>query len=65
MKRWRRRTYRFAVQQELIADWLDRVRVALDSNYDSALHIAKSIESVRGYGDTYQRGIRRYEEAVN
>ena len=65
MKRWRRGTYRFAVQQELISDWLKHVRAALESNYDSALHIAQSIESVKGYGDTYERGLRRYKDAIH
>ena len=65
MKRWRRGTYRFAVQQELISDWMKRVRAALESNYDSALHIAQSIESVRGYGDTYERGLGRYKDAIH
>jgi indolepyruvate ferredoxin oxidoreductase beta subunit len=65
MKRWRRGTYRFGVQQELISDWLKYVRAALESNYDSALHIAQSIESVKGYGDTYERGLRRYKDAIH
>lgn len=64
MKRWRRGTYRFSVQQKLIAKWLQRVLAALESDYDNALHIAQSIESVRGYGDTYERGLKRYEEAI-
>jgi indolepyruvate ferredoxin oxidoreductase beta subunit len=65
MKRWRRGTYRFSVQKKLISDWLKHVRTALESNYDSALHIAQSIESVKGYGDTYERGLRRYKDAIH
>ena len=64
MKRWRRRTYRFVVQQELISSWLKNVRSALQSNYDGALRIAQGIESARGYGDTYKRGLKRYKDAL-
>jgi indolepyruvate ferredoxin oxidoreductase, beta subunit len=64
MKRWRRGTYRFLVQQALIASWLKQVREALASDYDNALHIARSIEMVKGYGDTYERGLRRYKDAI-
>jgi indolepyruvate ferredoxin oxidoreductase, beta subunit len=64
MKRWRRGTYRFLVQQELIASWLKQVREALASDYDNALHIARSIETVKGYGDTYERGLMRYKDAI-
>jgi indolepyruvate ferredoxin oxidoreductase beta subunit len=64
MTRWRRSTYRFAVQQDLVAGWLENVHIALQSNYDSALRVAGSIESVRGYGDTYERGLKRYKDAL-
>ncbi len=65
MKRWRRGTYRFPMQQKLIAKWLQRVFDALESDYDGAMAIARSMESVRGYGDTYERGLKRYEDAVH
>lgn len=64
MKRWRRGTYRFGVQQALIENWLGRVTKALESSYADALHVAISIETVKGYGDTYARGLKRYEEAL-
>jgi len=64
MKRWRRSSYRFKTQQELIAEWLLRVLMALESDYDGAMKIARSMESVKGYGDTWQRGLKRYEDAI-
>ena len=64
MKRWRRGTYRFNVQQERIADWLELLKSALTDDYDRALLIARSMEMVKGYGDTYKRGLARYEEAI-
>ena len=63
-RRWRRGTYRFKVQEALIGDWADRVCEAALEDYDYALAIAHCIEMVKGYGDTYQRGLTRYRAAV-
>ena len=65
IRRWRRGTYRFKVQEELIHDWADRVCEAAMEDYDYALSIAHCIEMVKGYGDTYQRGLTRYRAAVD
>lgn len=65
LRRWRRGTYRFAVQQALIGDWLSRVRQAATEDYDYALSIAQCIGLVKGYGDTYQRGLTRYRATVD
>lgn len=62
LKRWRRGTYRFATQTQLIGDWLDRVLAAADR--DSALVMAQSIGMVKGYGDTYERGLHRYQQIM-
>ena len=64
-RRIRRGTYRFKRQQEFIHDWLDRVINAAVDDYDYALEIAHCIEMVKGYGDTYQRGLTRYLAAVD
>ncbi len=64
-RRLRRGTYRFKKQQEFIHDWLDRVINAAVDDHDYALSIAHCIEMVKGYGDTYQRGLTRYRAAVD
>ncbi len=63
-RRFRRGTWRFKKQQELIHDWLDRVINAAVDDYDYALSIAHCIEMVRGYSDTYERGLSRYRATV-
>lgn len=63
-RRWRRGTYRFKAQETLISDWADRLCEAAMEDYDYALAIAHCIEMVKGYGDTYQRGLTRYRTAV-
>ena len=64
-RRWRRGTYRFRRQQEFIHDWLDRIiDAAVNNEIDYALAIARCIEMVKGYGDTYERGLTRYRAAI-
>ncbi len=65
LRRFRRGTYRFKRQQEMIHDWLDRVINAAVDDYEYALSIAHCIEMVRGYGDTYERGLSRYRAMVD
>ena len=64
MQRWRRGTYRFRVQEQLIDDWLARIATAVTESYDYALAVAECIEIVKGYGDTYERGLTRYQATV-
>jgi len=65
LRRWRRGTYRYKVQQRLIGEWLESVRSALAEDYDYALSLAHCVEIVKGYGDTYQRGLTRYRTTVD
>lgn len=64
MKRFRRVTYRYKQQHAFVNDWLDRVTAAVCDDYDYAMSIARCIEMVRGYGDTYERGLTRYHATV-
>lgn len=64
LRRWRRGTWRFQIQRERIGQWLDWIDIALSQDYVSAVEIARSIEIVRGYGDTYERGLSRYEKIL-
>ncbi len=64
-RRFRRGTYRFSRQRRHIEDWLDRVSAAVDSDYDYALSIAHCIEIVKGYGETYDRGLTRYRATID
>jgi indolepyruvate ferredoxin oxidoreductase beta subunit len=61
----RRSTYRFGRQQQFIDDWLDRVTSAACDDYEYGLAVARCIEIVKGYGETYERGLERYLAAVD
>ena len=60
MRRWRRRTLRFAEEQARIAAWLARIAAAAPSDYALACEIAECQRLVKGYGDTHARGWRNF-----
>jgi indolepyruvate ferredoxin oxidoreductase beta subunit len=61
----RRITYRYKQQQLFINDWLDRVTAAACDDYEYGLAVARCIEIVKGYGETYERGKNRYLAIVD
>lgn len=65
LRRWRRHTLRYALQQRHIDEWLDAVADTAAHDYEGAVALAESIEIVRGYGDTYERGLARYRRMLD
>jgi len=61
LRRFRRGTYRFGKQRMLIRDWLTRIIELAVKDYDAAATVAGAIEVVRGYGETYERGLKNYQ----
>lgn len=53
-------SYRFREQNKFIETWLDRVTNAAVKDYDYGVAVARCIEIVKGYGETYERGLSRY-----
>lgn len=60
MKRWRRRTLRYQVEQERIEAWLQRVQGLASTHPALALEVLRMQRLVKGYGDTHQRGLRSF-----
>jgi indolepyruvate ferredoxin oxidoreductase beta subunit len=61
MKRWRRATLRYALEQARIEQWLRRVEEAAAVGAELATEVARCQRLVKGYGDTHERGLRNYE----
>lgn len=61
LRRWRRGTLRFTEEHARIARWLDQVAAMARKNYDVALELAALQHLVRGYGDTFERGLHAFE----
>jgi indolepyruvate ferredoxin oxidoreductase beta subunit len=64
LRRWRRATYRYATQQRHVEGWLKAVQKAVALDYEAAVALAESVQIVRGYGDTYERGLQRFRRTL-
>jgi len=60
LQSWRPNTYRFAEEQAEIDRWLEQIRTAGRTNVDLAREIAECARLIKGYGDTYKRGLANY-----
>jgi indolepyruvate ferredoxin oxidoreductase, beta subunit len=60
----RRRSHRFAQEQQAIAAWLDLVAPAAARSADLALEIVACAGLIKGYGDTHRRGSHNYHRIV-
>jgi len=61
MKRWRRRSLRYAVETQRIEQWLEQVAQAAAINPQLAVEVAQCQRLVKGYSDTHARGLRNFE----
>jgi len=56
LKPWRRRGYRYGVEQKLIERWLAAVGAALKREPALAREVAECARLIKGYSDTHRRG---------
>jgi len=64
LRRWRRFTYRYHKELQLIDGWLARIWAAAAVDYDLAVEIAKCQRLIKGYGDTHARGMRAFDAVI-
>ena len=64
MKRWRRSTMRYAVEDQRIEQWLQRIVAFAKANPQLAAEVAQCQRLVKGYSDTHERGLRNYEAVM-
>jgi indolepyruvate ferredoxin oxidoreductase, beta subunit len=57
---WRPHTWRYAEEQAEIEGWLAQIRAAQALSVELAREIAESARLIKGYGDTYKRGLGSY-----
>ena len=60
LQSYRPNTYRFAEEQAGIDRWLEQIRAAGRTNVALALEIVECARLIKGYGDTYKRGLANY-----
>jgi indolepyruvate ferredoxin oxidoreductase, beta subunit len=62
LKRFRRSTLRFARETNFLDEWLLAVQCASDADVTVAIELARLRNLVKGYGDTYERGLQKYRK---
>lgn len=60
LRRWRRGTWRYQVEQERIEQWLERVAEAARSNPAAAAELVDCQRLIKGYSDTFERGLANF-----
>jgi indolepyruvate ferredoxin oxidoreductase beta subunit len=66
LRRWRRGTLRYRVEQQRIGAWLESIKslAAKPGGYDAAVELAECQRLVKGYSDTHERGLKNYNSVV-
>ena len=62
LRRMRRGTLRYAVENARIEQWLAQITSLAGTDYDLAVEIAECQNLVKGYGSTHERGWRSFGE---
>lgn len=57
---WRPHSWRYVEEQAEIEGWLGQIRAAQALSLELAREIAESARLIKGYGDTYKRGLGNY-----
>lgn len=61
LRRWRRHSLRFAVEQRRLEAWLATIQAIASTDYELAIAAAESQKLIRGYGDTQRRGNTNFD----
>jgi len=64
LRRWRRKSLRYQVEQERISQWLQRIEQHATAHPALALEIARTQRLVKGYGDTHLRGLKNFHTVM-
>ncbi len=65
LRPWRRSTLRYQEEQQRIEDWLNRIIFFAPSSPDLALEIARCQNLIKGYGETFDRGLSSHARIMD
>ena len=60
LRRWRRGTLRYVVENARIEDWLARIERLAPAHYGLAVELARAQRLIKGYGETHERGWQNF-----
>jgi len=64
LRRWRRRSLRFCVEQKRMLAWLESIKAVAATDYELAISLTESQRLIKGYGGTHHRGNANYEAVL-
>lgn len=64
LRRWRRRTLRFVEENRRIERWLDDIKQAIAVDPAASLELVRCQDLIKGYGETFERGLRSFEAVM-
>jgi indolepyruvate ferredoxin oxidoreductase beta subunit len=64
LKRFRRGTLRYSVEEKHRDAWLVRVKAAAEKDYDLAIELLAARRLVKGYSDTHARGQSKFDRVM-
>ncbi|MFQ5659730.1 MAG: indolepyruvate oxidoreductase subunit beta family protein [Gammaproteobacteria bacterium] len=65
LRRWRRSSYRYLREQAEVEKWLGRIMSMAPVNYELAAEIAQCQRLVKGYGETFERGMKNFHAIMS
>jgi indolepyruvate ferredoxin oxidoreductase, beta subunit len=64
LRRWRRRSLRFAAEHQRISQWLELLPILAIEDYALACEVAECPRLLKGYGDTYAHGSAAFDAVM-
>jgi indolepyruvate ferredoxin oxidoreductase beta subunit len=65
LRRFRRGSLRFQIENQRIEDWLGQIAAIAPKNHDLAVELAECQTLVKGYGDTHERGWSSFRQLTS
>jgi indolepyruvate ferredoxin oxidoreductase, beta subunit len=65
LRRWRRKLLRHENEMRHAGDWLSRATAMLPENYDLARAMLSARRLVKGYSDTHERGLSKFDRVLS
>jgi indolepyruvate ferredoxin oxidoreductase beta subunit len=65
LKRWRRGTLRYKMENARIERWLTHIEESSAHNHPLAVEVARAQRLVKGYGETHERGWRNFSRLMD
>ena len=65
LRTFRRRSYRYKIEQNHIDNWLSSALSLLPNDYNLALEVIRARRLIKGYGDTHSRGLTKFDRVID